>query len=154
MLFPVLFTGMLVLLIGRKVENLNMIATSLAQEEDFDMIVWSGMTEDYGKLRAACRPQKPDIVCVGDGLPPETRLRIVEKLSAEYDDFNLPELPKYAYLRNVGPDEKPDVIGKIMASGDEAKIQELKDKKLGPYGTPDFIIQAVESFKKTAPGNL
>mmetsp|Transcript_11394 Transcript_11394/g.23354 ORF Transcript_11394/g.23354 Transcript_11394/m.23354 type:complete len:94 (-) Transcript_11394:290-571(-) len=41
-----LLTRMLVLMIGRKPENLNMIATSLADQEDFDMIVWSGLQED------------------------------------------------------------------------------------------------------------
>ena len=137
-----LLTGMLVLMIGRKPENLNMIATSLA-DQDFDMIVWSGLQEDYTHLLEVCRPQKPDIVCVGDGLPPDLRSRIMEKLSNEYEEFNLPELPKYAYLRNVGPDEKPEVIAKIMASGDEAQIQELKDRKLGPYGTPQFVMDAL-----------
>eukprot|EP00526_Cylindrotheca_closterium_P020281 CAMPEP_0113603490 /NCGR_PEP_ID=MMETSP0017_2-20120614/1306_1 /TAXON_ID=2856 /ORGANISM="Cylindrotheca closterium" /LENGTH=141 /DNA_ID=CAMNT_0000511885 /DNA_START=81 /DNA_END=506 /DNA_ORIENTATION=+ /assembly_acc=CAM_ASM_000147 len=133
-------------MIGRKPENLRMIASSLA-DQDFDMIIWSGLAEDYDTLRQVCQPQKPDIVCVGDGLPPETRLRILEKLAAEYNDFNLPELPKYAYLRNVGTDEKPDVIAKIMASGDTAKIQELKDKQLGPYGTPKFVMEAVANFQ-------
>ena len=125
-----------------------MIATSL-KDEDFDMIVWSGLTEDYDKLREICKPpNKPDIVCVGDGLPPDTRKRIIEKLSAEYEDFNLPEIPKYAFLRNVSPNEKPDVIAKIMSSGDETKIQELKDKKLGPYGTPQFVLDAVKSYQR------
>ena len=138
-------------MIGRKPENLNMIATSLA-DQDFDMIVWSGLEArgglpDYDALRDVCQPQKPDIVCVGDGLPPDLRSRIMEKLSNEYQEFNLPELPKYAYLRNVGPDEKPEVIAKIMASGDEAQIQELKDRKLGPYGTPQFVMDAVKAFQ-------
>ena len=144
---PVLLvTRMLVLMIGRKPENLQMIADSLA-EEDFDMILWSGLTEDYDQLRDVCRPQKPDIICVGDGLPPEIRSRILAKLSAEYQEFNLPEVPKYAFVRNVGPDEKPEVIGPIMASGDAAQIQALKDQKLGPFGTPDFVIEAVKTFQ-------
>ena len=140
---------MLVLLIGRKAENLNMIATKLAEtEKDFDVIVWSGLTEDYDGLKHVCQPAKPDIVCVGDGLPPEIRSRIMETLIASYEDFNLPELPKYSYLRNVGSNEKPDAIVKIIQSGDKMRIQELKDKKLGPYGTPQFVIDAVKSFKK------
>mmetsp|Transcript_11394 Transcript_11394/g.23355 ORF Transcript_11394/g.23355 Transcript_11394/m.23355 type:complete len:91 (-) Transcript_11394:120-392(-) len=69
------------------------------------------------------------------------------QLSKEHEKFNLPEIPQYAYLRKVGPDEKPQVIGKIMASGDQAKIQELKDQKLGPYGTPQFVIDAVKAFQ-------
>ena len=151
-LHSILLSGMLVLMIGRKVENLNMIATTLKDEKDLDIIVWSGLTEDYDKLREICKPHKPDIVCVGDGLPPDTRSRIIDKLSKEYEDFNLPEIPKYAFLRNVGPNEKPDVIAKIMSSGDKTKIQELKDKKLGPYGTPQFVLDAVKSYQES--GNL
>ena len=141
-----LSANMLVLLIGRKPENLQMIATSL-KDEDFDMIVWSGMGEDYQGLKDVCSPQKPDLVCLGDGMPPELRAKILEKLSKEYEDFNLPELPKNAYLRHVGPEEKPDVIKAIMQSGDEAKIQEIKDKKLGPFGTPQFIIDSVTKHR-------
>ncbi|KAL3944665.1 MAG: hypothetical protein SGBAC_001273 [Bacillariaceae sp.] len=79
----------------------------------------------------------------------------MKKFAAEHKDFNWSELPKYAYLRNVVPEERPEVIGKIMASGDEAKIQESKDKELGPYGTPKYVMEAVARFRsgnsKTIP---
>ena len=92
---------------------------------------------------------------MGDGMPPELRQKIVDKLSKEYNNFTLPELPKNAFLRHVGPEEKPDMIKAILQSGDEARIQELKDKRLGPFGTPQFIIDSVAKHRldtKTSDG--
>ena len=137
----------LVLLIGRDVSNLEMIQKSVA-DQPFDVIAWSGIGQDYDALKELCKPRKPDLITVGAGMPLETRDEILKTLADQYEAFNLPEVPKYAYLRTVGPDETPDVIKTIMQSGDAEKIQEVKDKGLGPFGTPRFMIESVTKFQR------
>lgn len=140
-------TMVLVLLIGREVSNLEIIKAAV-KEEDFDVIAWSGMGEKYDTLQELCEPKKPDLICVGAGMPMEIRDKILDTLSQKYEAFNLPEVPKYAYLKILGPDEAPETIKKIMQSGDEEKIQEIKDKGLGPFGTPKFIMESVAKFQR------
>jgi hypothetical protein len=130
---------MLVLLIGREESMLKMVQEAV-KDEDFESVFWKGSDTDFTSLKQATAP---DLICVGAGLPGDVVQNILTHMADHYQKLNLPEVPKYAYVRSITPDEKKAVMAAVKEGGEE----ELKKQEIGPFATPKFVKDSVAKFR-------